>query len=462
MYLRDPSHSSFDRRESLLNPQNAGGLTPLWRTSVGGTISTGVTVSHGVLFFGAWDGNFYSFDASTGAFLWARYLGKAPDPDNPMCGPGIGIASQPAISGDTVYAAGGDSSVYALNRYTGEILWRVPLTDPQAGGFVWSSVLLSGNSLYVGIASLADCPLVRGGVARIPLDNPSQPVIRYTVPEDVVGASVWSTPAIDEQANLLYITTGNADSDVQDETQGIWGSALLVLDATTLDIQAHFFLPLHDGDIDADWGSSPLLFQTPDGSQFVAASGKTGDMWVLHRPDLTPAWAVNLAIDCIAPEFGCGSISTPAFDGRTLFTGAGASDLYPGYLGSVYAFDPTVPNLVWSYPADGVVLAPVTVTPGLVYVPTTQGMVILDAATGIELWRDWGSAGLYGQAVVSGGRVYCTYVNGDLIAWSLTDPLAPPAPQGAAHSRNQRPPGPRLFRRGPAKRSDPGPASPPR
>jgi polyvinyl alcohol dehydrogenase (cytochrome) len=465
MYLHDPAHSSFDPNESLLNPKNVGGLVPLWQTSLGGTISTGVTVSNGVLFFGAWDGNFHAVDASTGAILWLRYLGKAPDPDNPACGPGIGIASQATISGDIIYAAGGDSSVYALNRYTGEIQWRVPLADPQTGAFLWSSVLLSGNALYVGIASLADCPLVRGGVARIPLDNPTRPLIRYLVPQEVAGASVWSTPAIDEQANLLYITTGNADGDVQDATEGIWGSALLALDATTLEMRAYFFLPLQPGAYDADWGSSPLLFETPDGSPFVAANGKNGAMWVLHRPDLTPAWGTQLAIDCIAPEFGCGSLSTPAFDGRTLFTGAGASDLYPGYDGSIYAFDAAGTELLWSRPSEGVVIAPVTVTPGLVYVPTTQGMAILDAATGDELWSDWGSAGLYGQAVVADGRVYSTYNNGDLIAWSLMDGSAQPAGKGAARPTvrptGHRPPGPGLLRRGPPRRSDPGPASPP-
>ena len=438
MYLHDSTHSSYNPDESSLTPGNVAGLEPLWTTVVSGTISTGVTFSNGVLFFGAWDGNFYAVEAATGAILWLRYLGKAPDPDNPACGPGIGIAAQAAISGDTIYAAGGDSNVYALNRFTGKILWQVPLADPQAGAFLWSSVLLSGNVLYVGIASLADCPLVRGGVARIPLDNPSQPLIRYFVPHRALGASVWSTPAIDEKANLLYVTTGNAEDDVQDAARRIWGSALLVLDATTLDIQSYFFLPLQPGDIDADWGSSPLLFETPDGTPYVAASGKTGVMWVLHRPDLTPAWAATLAIDCIAPEFGCGSISTPAFDGRTLFTGAGASDSFPGYNGSVYAFDPAGPSLLWSHPTDGVVIAPVTLTPGLVHVPTTEGMLILDAATGKELWSDSDSGGLYGQAVVADGRIYCTYTDGYLVAWRLTERLGPPVASGAARPKRHR------------------------
>ena len=462
MYLRDPAHSSYNSTESLLNSRNAGRLTPQWTTTVNAPISTGVTVSAGVLFFGAWDGNFYAVESSTGAILWMRNLGKAPDPEDPECGPGIGIASQPAVSGDTVYAAGGDSTVYALNRYTGEIVWRVPLADPQAGAFLWSSVLLSGNTLYVGIASLADCPLVRGGVARIPLDDPTHPLIRYLVPEDTAGASVWSTPAIDEQANVLYVTTGNADFDVQDAGQGIWGSALLALDASTLGIQAYFLLQLAPGDIAADWGSSPSLFATPDGNQFVAASGKNGIMWVLHRPDLTPVWAATLAIDCVAPEFGCGSLSTPAFDRRTVFTAAGTSDLFPGYDGSVYAFDPAGPSLLWAHPSAGVVIAPVTVTPELVLVPTIKGMVVLDAASGEELWTDSENGGLYSQAVVADGTMYCTYISGAVIAWRATGLPGNPVAAGPARAQALRSPvPPPLLRRGPRKLSRPAPASPP-
>ena len=35
--------------------------------------------------------------------------------------------------------------------------------------------MISQNALYIGIASLTDCPTVRGGLARIPLDDPTHP-----------------------------------------------------------------------------------------------------------------------------------------------------------------------------------------------------------------------------------------------------------------------------------------------
>ena len=64
-------------------------------------------------------------------------------------------------------------------------------------------------------------------------------------------------------------------------------------------------------------------------------------------------------------------------------------------------------------------LAPVTVTPGLIFVATTHGLAVLNSATGAELWNDGGTSGLYGQPVVVDGVLYAAYVNGDVIAWSI-------------------------------------------
>jgi uncharacterized protein (TIGR03437 family) len=417
MYLGDLSHDSSRPGETTIYSGNAGQLRQLWKTSLGVTVSTGVSTSSGSAYFGDWSGNFHSLNALTGAAQWSQFLGKAPDPADPSCQPrGIGVSSQPAVVGNTVYVGGGDSAVYAMDRGTGAILWRVPLADPAVGTYLWSSPMLSQNALYIGIASLSDCPTVRGGLARIPLNDPTHPQIAYFMPPNTQGAGVWGTPSFDEQNNLVYVTTGNAGS--QDAVNGVWGSALLALDATTLQIQSYFFMPIPPVDGDADWGTSPMLFES-GGQPLVAASGKTGVMYVLHRPDLAPVWSYKLAMDCDSPLVGCGSISTPAFDGSVLVTGAGQPD-NNGPLGTVYAFDPAAQQLLWMYPAATAVLGPVTLTPGLVFVSSESGLAVLNAATGAALWTDGGvSGGMYGQPVVSGGILYATYVNGDVVAWGV-------------------------------------------
>ena len=183
MYLGDLSHDSSRPGETTIYSGNAAQLHQLWKTSVGATVSSGVSASGGSVYFGDWSGNFHSLNALTGASQWSQFLGKAPDPADPSCQPrGIGVSSQPAVAGNTVYVGGGDSAVYAMDRGTGAILWRVPLADPTVGSYLWSSPMISQNALYIGIASLTDCPTVRGGLARIPLDDPTHPQIAYFMP----------------------------------------------------------------------------------------------------------------------------------------------------------------------------------------------------------------------------------------------------------------------------------------
>ncbi len=419
MYLGDPAHSSYLPAETELNPTNLSQLQQLWKLNVGSPVASGVATSNGTLFFGAWDGYFYSVDAATGDILWKVFLGMAAPPAEADCQPAIGVTAQPVVDGDVVYAGGGDSALYALDRSSGKIIWRTQLADPQSGAYLWSSLLLDKGAIYIGIASLGDCPLVRGAVARISLSDPSHPLLQYLMPEGGLGAGVWSTPALDDRNNVLYVTTGNAD--VQDANSGSFGSALLALDATTLAIRAWFFKPIADFDPDSDWGSSPMLFQTPDGRQYVAANGKDGVMYVLNRADLSLAWTYKLATLGDDPELGEGSLSTPAFDGQTLYSGAGTSDAANSSPGTVYAIDPVTHNSRWVYGARGVVLAPVTATPLIVLVPSTKGLAILDAATGVESWNDQGSVASFGQAVLANGTIFATYVNGDVVAWTLPD-----------------------------------------
>lgn len=408
MYLHDPSHSSFNAAESQIARSNLYRLGQSWTLSLGSALASGATVAGGVLYFGDWDGNLNAVRASDGTLLWRQWLGRAAEPEIPGCQPAIGVTSQPVVNGNTVYAGGGDSALYALDRDSGNILWRVALADPASGAYLWSSITAAGQSLYIGIASLGDCPLVRGALVRIDLDNPVNPVVRYLVPEDGLGAGIWSTPAVDEASGTVYVTTGTGE---QDADAGVWGGTLMALDAKTLETLAYFFLPTNSLENDIEWGSSPTLLDLPDGARLVAATGKDGVLYVLNRDDFTLRWTLKLAIECICPECGCGSLSTPAFDGTYLYVGAGSPVSGATFAnGSVYAIDPASGRMVWLQSLIGTVLAPVTIANGIVFASTTYGAVALDSGSGTYLWDDSAYGTLYSQAVIADGSLYTTYL----------------------------------------------------
>ncbi len=417
MYLMDLSHSSYNGAETQLSPKNIAALQPAWTLNAGSALASAPTLSNGVLYFGSWDGNFSAADARSGSLLWRKFIGIAPDPPDSGCQPGIGVTSQSTVLGSTVYVGGGDSAVYALNAATGSQIWRVPLADPDSGAYLWSSIVPYGNALYVGVASLGDCPLVPGALARIDLANPQRPLLHYLTAPDVLGAGVWSTPAINPSTNTVFVNTGNGDD--QDAGTGSFTEAMLALDAATLEIKAYFFLPAGETMGDFDWGSSPTLFRLSSDEPIVAATAKDGLLYAFRQSDLGLAWTARLAVGCVSPEDGCGSISTPAFDGTTLFVGAGVRDPNGFSLGSLYAINPVDGSVIWYRDLNGIVIAPVTVSNGLVFVSSTEGLTIYDAPTGQVVWDDNDGGSLYSQPVVSNGRVFSSYLSGKLVAWSL-------------------------------------------
>ena len=427
MYLRDLAHSSFVPTENQLNKSQISNLQRTWQLSLGANLAAAPTVSDDVLYFGDWSGYFHAVNAQTGTQLWQTFVGKSPDPEVATCDPGIGVSSQATVVGNTVYVGGGDSAVYALDRRNGAQVWRLPLSDPATGSYLWSSIVPYKNALYVGVASQDDCPLVRGALVRIDLANPQQPLIRYLMAPGANGAGVWSTAAVDEATNTVYVTTGNGD-DPQNIAIGNFTEAMLALDADTLNIKSYYLLPEAESQVDLDWGSSATLF-TSAGVPMLAATGKDGMLYAFERPSLRLAWTTYLAVDCVDPMEGCGSLSTPAYDGATLFVGAGVRDPNEDFGGSVYAIRPADGSVIWVRDTDGTVLAPVTVANGLLFVPTTEGLEIYDAATGQILWNDRKRGALYSQVAVVLGTAYSTYVSGDAIAWHI-----PPADSSTLYS----------------------------
>jgi polyvinyl alcohol dehydrogenase (cytochrome) len=424
MFGRNPQHTSYNANENTLARENVSRLEPKWSLRTGAPISAAVTLVEGVLYYGGWDGTFYAVNALTGEALWTQYVGMAPPPEQDWCFPGIGVGGQVIVVNDVVYVPGGDSALYGLDKNTGEIKWKKQLADPTSGSYLWSSMTRAGNYVYFGIASLAICPLARGALVRVDIRDPENPTFKYLIPEGESGSGIWSTPAFDEETGIVYAATGTG---VQEPEAGRWGGTFLRLDGQSLEITHHYKLPNFSLDYDIEWGSSPTLFVTPKGRKLVAASGKDGILYVLDAENLEVVWTARLAVGCICPECGCGSLSAPAYDGKYLYAGGGVVDPDLFEEGGLHAFDPDTGELIWGGPIFGTVIAPVTVANGMVFASTSRGLKVFNSETGALLFEDERRGGIYSQPVVANGAVYCTYARGETVKWEL-GPEPPPAP----------------------------------
>ena len=92
-----------------------------------------------------------------------------------------------------VFVGGGDGNFYALNASNGRVIWQTRLGTPP-GYFLWSSPVLYRGSIYEGVASFGDCPLIRGGVVRMDTATGKVQNRFYTAPRGCTGAERLGVP----------------------------------------------------------------------------------------------------------------------------------------------------------------------------------------------------------------------------------------------------------------------------
>ena len=138
------------------------------------------------------------------------------------------------------------------NERSGKATFRgsVVRIDPSTGEIVWQTYLISNEEQSRGAS----------------------------------GASIWSTPTYDAEADLVYVTTGNNYTAPATETS----DAFVALNGTTGDIVWKNQIVQGDvnGTIEADIGDSPQVYRLPSGQKVVGAGEKkTGVYSVLDAKD---------------------------------------------------------------------------------------------------------------------------------------------------------------------------------
>jgi outer membrane protein assembly factor BamB len=417
MLGHDARRTNFNPDEQTLAAANIDELAPRWRALInpeGLPSGSAPSVANGRLFIGGSakaGGNFFAFDAASGAPLWQTSLGYAPA-DCADVGIEVGVGSTAAISGSIAVVGGADAAFYGLDADTGEKLWRDPL-DVGPSGFAWASPLLAH-----GRASYCDRPSVRGEVRSVDLKSGRLVANRYIVPEGKAGGGIWHAPSLSPDARTLLVATGE-DFEGYD---GPLNRALVSLDALTLDvIQSNKQGSLNR---DHDWGSTPIIISDSQGRTLAAASHKDGIFrgYLIDSIDGGPLWAreVKSAV-AMAPAYD------PTFGpGGTLFFVGHKDDGI-----QLYAVDPATgadrrtPTTLPDYPFGSMAIAN-----GLVFLNLSGVLHVYDGHTGTLLRaiepQDAGPS--WTGPSVAHGFVYWTsgaYLN----AWSLPAPAtATPTP----------------------------------
>jgi polyvinyl alcohol dehydrogenase (cytochrome) len=379
------------------------------------------TVVGGRVFVGSAGSAVYSLNANSGCQYWSF------KPDAPVrTAITIGTGEQGRW---LAYFGDQRANAYAVDAQTGALVWKRSV-DSFPGATITGAPTLADGTLYVTTSSAEEvlganpkyeCCKFRGSLSAL---NAATGEVRwkgYTIPEEPKpvrknaqgvqlwgpsGAGVWSSPAVDLDRGMVYITTGDAYSDPAGSTSDafmafdiktgelIWTRQVTAGDAFNvacgLPEAMRVNCPEAKGP-DHDFGSSPMLVDLPNGRRALIAGQKSG---VVHAVDPDRGgeilWQTRVGKGSALGGVQWGT----AYDGRLVY--AALSDVIPETAGTalappltpgqpppphtggggLFALDPSSGQIVWTTPHPGcgdragcspAQSAAVTAIPGIVF-----------------------------------------------------------------------------------------------
>ena len=404
------------------------------------------TIVEGRLFVGSASSIVYSLSAETGCQYWVF---KADAPVRTAIS--IGPAGASASGRWTAYFGDQVANVYAVDALSGELLWKRRVDD-YPGATMTGAPTLAGDALYVGTSSAEEvlganakyeCCRFRGGVYALDAATGQVRWKSFTIPEEPKpvrknkagvqlwgpsGAGVWSSPAVDLQRGVVFVTTGDSYSDPAASTSDafiaydlktgklLWSRQTTAGDAFTVDCGLPEGLRTNCPEAkgpDVDFGSSPMLLDLPNKRRALVAGQKSG---VVHAVDPDRGGEI-LWQTSVGRGGALGGVQWgTAFDGTRVYValsdvqpepappgtpGAqpsflGALRLNPKAGGGMFALNPETGDIVWNTPHPGCGERPgcspaqsaaVTAIPGVVFSGGLDGHLRAYASdTGRIIW----------------------------------------------------------------------------
>jgi polyvinyl alcohol dehydrogenase (cytochrome) len=446
--------------ERLLGPTNVSKLAPRWVLSTDGNVTTTPTVVDGTVYVPDYGGMLWAVDAATGKVKWKNKISLYSGIPRDVSRTSPAYWDGKLIIGQGVQTVNNPTGAFMLGieARTGRPLWRTKVeADPAA--IITSSPVVGNGIVYVGTSSrdeaLKTPPTFRGSVVALDATTGKLLWKTYMVPHGYTGGAVWSsTPVIDRETGLLYVTTGNnysvprgtcrapgrqncakpADDDHIDSIvalnlktgQIVWFTSTLPADLSTN--------YNHEDGPDYDFAAGPNLYTTMiDGrpTTLLGAGQKSGVYWALNPRTGKVVWKTEVGPGSREGGMMWGT----ATDGRGIYVSIGNRNNVPVTVTSTSGAQSTTTGGLWAAidaatgkilwrsadPRRAIDTGAISVANGVVYAGSLAGtgdnMYALDAATGARIWSfASGGAVASGAAIVDGtaywGSGYQTKVLG--------------------------------------------------
>jgi polyvinyl alcohol dehydrogenase (cytochrome) len=463
----DLQNTRYQNTESKIGAGNVANLAVKWQFTTGGDVSATPAVDGSTVYFPDWAGNLYAVDQTTGNQVWSHkvsdYTGLAGD----FARATPAIFGNLLIFGDQGGRVGGGAWMLAVNKQTGNLVWKTQVESVGTFALITQSAVVDGSTAYVGVSSAEElyeafipgyvCCTFRGSMLALNANTGQILWQTYTMPSGVrgdsyTGGSVWgSTPVIDHARNSVYIGTGNNYSmpiSVQNcvaaatdpaATQACISpnnhfDSVMALDLKTGAVKwssvaipsdsfnASCIFPGNPnnncpqpGGPDYDFGQGPALFTVrPNGNgkpvDLLGAGQKSGQYWTFNPDTGAVVWVTQVGPGGTLGGLEWGS----ATDGNRIYVAISNNEGKPflgGTSGGWSALDAATGQILWQTadPTGGIDPGAVSAANGVVYGCSldAQGhMYGLDAATGNIKWSFASGGSCNSGAAISNGVVY--------------------------------------------------------
>ncbi len=458
----------FNPNETAITKSTVARLVPRWRFLTGGVVMASPVVAEieppgeprvTTVFVSSWDRHFYALRASDGSVVWTFEFKMQP-------GSAFQQSSSAAVADvdgrRVVYIASGET-MYCLDAPTGELIWQF---DAGTGcttcdrqnerNEIASSPAFFDGRVYFGM-DVNELPTGKGGLFAL---DARSGVLRWYFDVDTASTcrpngddavrrfdgfhtaatlglpdgffatrsgcnfdrtpdgcgNIWSSPSIDVQRRMLYITSANCERPVgTTDATPTYNEAVfaVALDGTP----AWVWRPREIDPRDVDFGAPPNLFTLEIGGTsraVVGAGSKDGTYYVLDRDGVNalshktePYWATN-----VVPGGSQGGLIAPAAVGeaRILFStaiGDDANSFADFQTPAAWGLDATTGLVAWSNAKALPSFSPTSAIPGIVFMGSILGtLYAYDSATGAQLAALRTGGALSSAAVVVDGQVY--------------------------------------------------------
>jgi polyvinyl alcohol dehydrogenase (cytochrome) len=211
-------NTRYQSTESKIGVDNVAQLAVKWSFTTQGDVSATPAVDGSNVYVPDWSGNLYAVNRATGQQVWRSSIAAASGV------PGDKARATPVIADGKVIVGtqgpfGGGGKMLAFDKDTGALVWSTVL-DSHPAAIITQSATVHAGRVYVGVSSFEEamaslipgypCCSFRGSMLALDL-NTGAIIWRTTmVPAGYPGGAIWgSSPAVDPRRGQVYIATGN-------------------------------------------------------------------------------------------------------------------------------------------------------------------------------------------------------------------------------------------------------------